>query len=314
MPEFSVLLPTHNRADVLPLAIRSVLSQTHPDFELLIVGDGCTDGTAEVVRGFRDSRIRWYDLPKAPHFGYANRNVVLREAVGRRVAYMTHDDLWLPDHLELLSACLEDHGAEWAYSRCVWAGPHGDLSPSYYNLHQPRTLQEFLQRPWMMPSTSVMHRRECLEKYGDLDETLSAAADWDLWARIVRGGGGRNFAYQPLPTCLHFRASWRTEDGAWMPLAWKPRRHSVRPLRPMRTVPVATGATAQEAIWDLLSAAPSQWTRDLRTAVFQTLDDHADRSEEIMIKTLHRLRSLKSQVLPPGTLRARLLSRLLRPR
>ena len=60
--KYSILTPTHDRADVLPFAVRSVIAQTETDWELFIVGDGCTHNTAEVVAKFSDPRIRWLDL------------------------------------------------------------------------------------------------------------------------------------------------------------------------------------------------------------------------------------------------------------
>src|SRR5438094_3337882 len=114
--KFSILTPTHNRADVLAFAIRSVMAQTETDWELFIVGDGCTDNTAAVVAEFNDPRIRWLDLPKGPGFGYRNRNLAFRQMRGHYVALLGHDDIWLPDHLTLLSHGLEQSGAEWAYS------------------------------------------------------------------------------------------------------------------------------------------------------------------------------------------------------
>jgi len=98
----------------LGYAIASVLWQTEQDFELLIVGDGCTDETATVVESFHDERIRWFDLPKAPLSGYANRNLVLSKARGRYVAYAQHDDILFPDHLAQLIATIRASKSEWA--------------------------------------------------------------------------------------------------------------------------------------------------------------------------------------------------------
>src|SRR5215510_8295208 len=128
-PRFTVLLPTHDRADVLGFAIASVLAQSEPDFELLVVADGCTNATASVVASFADPRIRFFDLPKAPHFGYANRNVALREAKGELIAFAPDDDLWLPDHLEALVPLFAEDRVELAHSRPAWVSREGFVFP-----------------------------------------------------------------------------------------------------------------------------------------------------------------------------------------
>jgi glycosyltransferase involved in cell wall biosynthesis len=117
-PRFSILMPTHSRVDVIDLAIQSVLDQTVEDFELLVVGDGAAPGTKDVVDAFRDSRIRFFDLPKAPSYGYANRNIALREARGEFIGFAADDDLLFPDHFEILAEGLK-YGAAIAYSQAL---------------------------------------------------------------------------------------------------------------------------------------------------------------------------------------------------
>ena len=216
-PRFSVLLPTHNRAELLRLAILSVLSQSETDFELLVVGDGCTDDSAEVVASFDDARIRWFDLPKAPHFGYANRNIALREVVGEYVAYVADDDLVFPDHLALLATALEKSDAEWVYSRPLWVTTDGIVVPFASNLLNSDELEFFLTVGNHIPSTCVLHRRSCLEKYGYWPEDVPAAGDWRYWIRIIEGGHRTNLDYCSIPSSLHFNAIWKTTPDTQMP-------------------------------------------------------------------------------------------------
>jgi glycosyltransferase involved in cell wall biosynthesis len=286
-PRYSILLPTHNRADVLPYALASVLAQTCEDFELLVVGDGCTDGTAAVVAGFKDERLRWFDLPKAPNFGYANRNVALREARGELVAFMAHDDLWLPDHLELLARGLEASGAEIAYSRPLWVIPVGLLAPLVFNLHHAETLGRFLGRTFnSIPAGCVVHRRECFDKYGYWNEELPAAGDLDMWARIVEGGGRGNFAYVPEPTCLHFRANWRREADVSQPAlhVWKA-LHAVEGFMPAALkLDVPAGATEQEACWLAMKDDARRWAAALRAAVWSVTERRVALSDEMLLR------------------------------
>lgn len=111
MPDFTVLIPTHDHSDTLPYAVRSVLWQSREDFELLIVGDGVPDRTREIARDLmaEDSRIRFFDFPKGERHGETYRHQVLERANGRFVCYQSDDDLWFPEYLETMAGLLESH-------------------------------------------------------------------------------------------------------------------------------------------------------------------------------------------------------------
>jgi GT2 family glycosyltransferase len=274
-PRFTILLPTHNRADVLPLAIQSVLWQTERDFELLILGDGCTDGTARVVESFKDSRIRWFDLPKAPGIGYANRNAGLRHARGRYVAYQAHDDIWFPDHLERIGARLDESGADLVHSRYLAVDLFDRLLPSAFDIGVPGHVASIGRGQMALTMCSMAHTRASVDRHGPWDETMLSAGDAEFYYRIASGGEGRNVAFVPEPTALHFVAKWRAT-----PRSRSRGRLAGRLLRSLydRYLPdalrlaVEPGESQQQAAWRRLSANPDGQAAAIRHAVVQFHD------------------------------------------
>jgi hypothetical protein len=274
-PRYSVLLPTHDRAEVVGFAIRSVLAQSEPDFELLIVGDGCTDGTADVVDSFADDRIRWFDLPKAPNFGYANRNIALREARGDLVAFMAHDDLLAPDHLELMAKAFESDQVEWAYSRPLWVDDNGTVVPFAFDLRRPDALESFMSVGNKIPASCIVHRRSCLDRYGYWPEEITEAGDWELWRRFLGPSRGANLAYEPSPTCMHFRARWRT-GNVWGPeplQLWLDAATSGWWPEELR-LGIRSEALPQAHVWQTMTGDPETWRR-IRSAVVAVIDGFA---------------------------------------
>jgi glycosyltransferase involved in cell wall biosynthesis len=102
-PAISVVLPVHNRADVLPRAIRSVLGQTLESFELVVVDDGSTDGSVKVAKSFEDAHIKLIELGRN-RGGNAARNAGVRAATAPLVAFLDSDDTYLPQKLEQVVA------------------------------------------------------------------------------------------------------------------------------------------------------------------------------------------------------------------
>ncbi len=116
MPLVTVIMATYNRSNVLNFSIRSVLAQTYRDWELLVIGDCCTDDTAAVVASFQDSRIRFLNLPKNYGNQYGPNNEGMELAKSRYLAILNHDDLWLPDHLAKAVGEIERSGADLVFT------------------------------------------------------------------------------------------------------------------------------------------------------------------------------------------------------
>lgn len=183
-PRVTVVIATYNWAPVLPTAIASVLDQTHTDLELLVVGDGCTDESAEVVGAIDDERVRWINLPTNHRHQWAPNNEGIRQARGTLIAYLGHDDLWLPRHLERLTAAIDD-GAVLAHDRVLMVDPGAPLRTT------PAAGWHFRPGTWI-PPTSVLHRRDAVEAVGPWrppDATGALDPENDLWARLAERYG-----------------------------------------------------------------------------------------------------------------------------
>jgi hypothetical protein len=125
-PALSIVVATYNRSLVLRHAIRSVLASTFTDWELIVVGDACTDDTAAYVESFGDPRIRFVNLPVncGDQSGPNNHGVSL--ARGRYLAFLNHDDLYLPDHLAACVAALDRGDADLVWVACAVANARAD--------------------------------------------------------------------------------------------------------------------------------------------------------------------------------------------
>ncbi len=149
VPLVTVVLATYNWATVLPYSIASVLGQTMRDFELLVIGDACTDESEAVVRGIGDARVRWMNrVVNAGHQAGPN-NEGLQRARGLWTAYLGHDDLWLPQHLEhLLQAAPDAAGFVHGRQLRIRPGSAPLVAPPRGWTYQPGA--------WI-PPTSLMH-------------------------------------------------------------------------------------------------------------------------------------------------------------
>jgi Glycosyl transferase family 2 len=185
MPDVSVVIPTHNRRRLLGQTLRSVLAQRGVDFEVVVVDDGSTDGTAEAVAALGDRRVRLW-RHQHPRGVATARNAGAAAARGPWVAFLDDDDLWAPDKLAGQLA-VAGNEAGWVYAGAVEVDDAGRLlggTPP----PPPDTLLAGLTRRNPMPagSSNVMVRAALLQDAGGFDPTLRHLADWDLWLRLAR--------------------------------------------------------------------------------------------------------------------------------
>jgi glycosyltransferase involved in cell wall biosynthesis len=205
-PLVTIITATYNWSTVLRFAIQSVLWQTLQNFEMLIIGDGCTDDSEKVVEAFHDPRLRWYNLPENSGHQSVPNNTGLAMACGKYVAYLGHDDLWYPTHLATLVNELEKTSADIANSVCLMIGPPGTGVRCLAGATFPTGTSR-----WIPPSC-IMHKRSLVNEIGywkKYTEIHTGPEDDFLYRAELNGS---SFVIAKKITVFKFPSVWRRDS------------------------------------------------------------------------------------------------------
>lgn len=248
VPAVSVVLPTRDRRQRLQIALRSALGQRQVELEVIVVDDGSTDGTDELVAAVDDPRLRLIRNQSSEGVSAA-RNKGVANARGEWLAFLDDDDLWAPDKLRHQLVALEATGRGWAYGGDVIMDPQhrvlGGSPPP-----PPEEVVAALERYDAVPggSSSVVASAELLEHVGPFDPGLATSEDWDMWIRMGRAG---------LPACVSRPVVAISVYGGRSPMM-------PGMLRDLRVIEQRHGA-------------PVDWPRHYRWAAWEALRDHRRR-------------------------------------
>jgi len=195
-PLVSIIMPTYNQKEFIDVAIRSVLAQTYPFWELLVVDDGSTDGTAEIVCQYQtqDPRIR---LLRRPHKGVQALgelyNLALSMAKGELIAILEGDDFWPEDKLEKQVPAFKDSDVVLTWGISGYVDANGNLlgrsrAPRQRCLNGQKAFRALLVRNFATPTVTVMVRGDALRAVGFVQPRGAPFVDYPTWFELVDRG------------------------------------------------------------------------------------------------------------------------------
>ena len=186
MPTITVIIPTYNRQEPLLRALQSVLAQTYTNFECIIVDDGSTDATAEVLLPLlADARVSYLPLSTNHGVSYA-RNRGIEKACGEWIAFLDSDDTWHPTKLaEQMQWLTLNPTYKIVQTNEIWMRHNIRVNaPKSFKKYGGHIFERCLNQT-MITASSVLIHTEILSSVGLFDETLPACEDYDLWLRIA---------------------------------------------------------------------------------------------------------------------------------
>lgn len=199
----SVVLPVYNQARYLPQAVESVWIQGVDDLELLIVDDGSTDGTLNVIKDLSSrGNLRWIRQENAGPAAARNRGV--KESRGEWIAFLDADCYWITDKLKEQMAAVDAVPADFCFCGSFLVDDDSDVLATRVNNPAVNLLNELI---WgnCISTSSVFVRKRVLMEVGLFNETLRIGEDWDLWLRLA---ARVNVLYLPKPLMAERFNDW----------------------------------------------------------------------------------------------------------
>ncbi len=179
-PDISVIIPTYNRAHILPRALDSVLAQTQLPIEIIVVNDGSTDGTKSVLSNYPGLKII-----DQQHSGVsAARNIGLEHTNGEWIAFLDSDDEWLPEKLEQQWAAICNDDKLICHTEEIWIRNGKRVNPMKKHQKYGEYIYEKCLPLCVISPSSVMIHQSVFNDIGVFDESLEVCEDYDLWLRI----------------------------------------------------------------------------------------------------------------------------------
>lgn len=185
MPTISIIIPAYNAERTILETIESVQHQTLSDFELIVINDGSTDRTLELLQSIKDQRLKIYSyenggLPVA-------RNRGMSQATGEFITFIDADDLWTPDKLELQLATLQKHpeaGVAYSWTYFMYEKTNTIL-PGDQLFFEGNVQSNLLIRNFLDNGSNPLIRGRAIASVGEFEPSCAGYADWDYWLRLA---------------------------------------------------------------------------------------------------------------------------------
>ncbi len=186
MPTISIVIPAYNAEKTIVETIESARQQTFADFELIVIDDGSSDDTAELVGTITDDRLRLFSYENNSGVSVA-RNRGIAHASGAFIAFLDADDLWTADKLELqLEALQKNPEAGAAYSWTMHMSQDGRAIHEGGSIHsRGNVYPDLLLSNFITSGSNLLVRRAAIESVGGFDPALVSAEDWEYWLRLA---------------------------------------------------------------------------------------------------------------------------------